>query len=121
MPLVWIFLLSLTHLILFYLSNQLIAVKLLNMENVISIISVLFISLAGYMSIAFGYKSGNNKVFFTGFVLGLKFLIYLAYLFIMILFFEISNVKIFVFTFMFIYLTGTFQLSYLLQKKLKSQ
>ena len=90
------------------------------MEYVASIIIVMLVSMTAYLTITFRLKV-NNRIFLTGAVLGLKFLIYLAYLFIMILFFDISDKKTFVFTFMFVYLAGTFQLSYILKNKLKSQ
>ena len=119
MPVAWIFLLSLTHLLLIYLSKQLLSVDLLDEANVISIITVMLISLTAYLVTTSSYTEKKNKVSLTGVMLGAKFLIYLAYMLLMIMFFEIPNKKIFVFTFMLIYVTGTVQLCYLLLKKLR--
>ena len=120
MPVAWIFLLNLTHLFLIYLSKQLFSVNLLDEANVISIITVMLISLTAYLVTTSSYTEKKNKVSLTGVMLGAKFLIYLAYMLLMIIFFEIPNKKIFVFTFMLIYVTGTFQLCYLLLKKLRA-
>ena len=92
---------------------------MLKLSNIISVITVMLVSMATYFAITTGLK--NNKTNLMLIALGLKFLFFLAYLFIMILFFEISNLKMFVFTFMLIYFIGAIQLVYLLKKKLMAK
>ena len=116
---IWVFLLNLVILLFFFLINHLLSIEVLTTPNVISVITVMLVSMSVYGTISIALN--KNKTLLILVALGLKFLLFLAYLFIMILFYEITDIKMFVFTFMLIYMLGAAQLVYLLQKKLKTK
>ena len=115
-----ILLLSLSQVFLLSIFHYFCSFKILENENLISVLIVMLISMTAYKFIFFHFKD-KNRVFLTGIVIGAKFLVYLLYLFLMILFFKMWDQQAFVIIFMLIYFSGTIQLTYFIYNKLKFQ
>ena len=114
---VWIVILNLIILSAFFIIDLTISVPLINTFNVANIIAVMFISIIAYNTISLGLKNKNTALILV--TIGFKLLFFLAYLSVVMIFLEIPNKIMFVFTFMFAYLFGATQLVYLLQKRVK--
>ena len=67
----------------------------------------MLLSMLSFSGIKMKYKEGQQGLVITFAVIGFKLIIYFLYLFVMIVYFPINDMRHFVFIFMLTYILGT--------------